>query len=450
MSGVKQKVALELRVFESLVSTFPDFPCTVTDIKFPKKDFVVGFYLFVLGEMQYYPNKILYGQLEEQLSRESHAEMLRDTFQLINLSKVLRTILNQLQPKSGLQFGLNDLVDPSPARNSSFMFTLLNFFNFADQRVGDLKAKVEVVGERKAELEKLLSKREMLARERNNRAAMKTKKKDFAKEVHQRMAEFSKLKEESASLEKLSDKRQEELEEVKRHLIRLQSKTSELTQTYQKLQAQQVQSPEVLKNTHKHLEEKLKETKLLLEQAKETNKARKKNLQLLEKVAKEQETRLSLLEDIVAQAKEVKKLNSDLANLESKLKSDVTVTELSQVKVNGYKNDISRLAAQLSSLQLQHEKTKSSLKESIRHYQEEKKALEDKESSEVESTLEAINNVQEEINELIDLNNNLNNRYEKLYEQLIQQEEDFLKYRTSAIDAEIAEISETRKSSGKH
>lgn len=63
------------------------------------------------------------------------------------------------------------------------MFTLLNFFNFADSRVCDLKEKLEIISERKAQLEKLLDTREKLSREVNQRAICKSKRLDMAKEV---------------------------------------------------------------------------------------------------------------------------------------------------------------------------------------------------------------------------------------------------------------------------
>ncbi|XP_026277044.1 M protein, serotype 5-like [Frankliniella occidentalis] len=436
----QQKMTLDSRVFDSLSSTFPEFQCTIADIKFPKKDFVINFYLYVLEQLQFNPNKLIGTLLEDQFKGISHPEMFRESFQLISLMKSLRTILNKLHTKDGLQFGLNDLVDPSPARNSAFMFTLLNFFNFADARVTELKDKLDIVGERKSQLSELLAKREQIAREKNERAEKKVKMQDRAQQIHIQKLGFEALRDETVSLEKMSDKRHEELEDVARHICRVQSQINELKDTYHKLQAQQVQSPDVLKNSYKHLQDKLKETKLLLEQSQETAEEKKKILLLLETVEKGQDNRLILLKEIIDQAKEVKKLGTELANLELKLKSDSALTEASQARLNGLKKDLSGLTTQITTLELQHEKTKSSMKEGIRHLKEERKALEDTESSELESVLESIDNVQQEVNSLLQENTRLNKSYEKLYASLIQKEQEFTSSEIEYIDGEIAEM----------
>lgn len=79
-----------------------------------------------------------------------------------------------------------------------------------------------------------------------------------------------------------------------------------LKKAYQKLEAQQVQSPEALQHNYKHLQEKLKETEEQLEQAKETAKEKKKAIKLFQTSDKNQEVRLGLLNEIVAVAKIVK------------------------------------------------------------------------------------------------------------------------------------------------
>lgn len=70
------------------------------------------------------------------------------------------------------------------------MFNLLNFFHFADTRVNELADKLQIIGQCKGEVDELLGKREMLSRETNQRALIKSKRADYVKEVSQFLSNF--------------------------------------------------------------------------------------------------------------------------------------------------------------------------------------------------------------------------------------------------------------------
>lgn len=78
---------------------------------------------------------------------------------------------------------LNICILSGASRNSVFMFNLLNFFNFADSRVSELGDKLKIIGRRQAELKTMLETREQFSREFNQRAIVKAKRIDHAKEV---------------------------------------------------------------------------------------------------------------------------------------------------------------------------------------------------------------------------------------------------------------------------
>lgn len=53
------------------------------------------------------------GPLELQLGGESHPELYHKNMQLYNLSRALATILTRLLSADRLQFGIEDLLEPS-------------------------------------------------------------------------------------------------------------------------------------------------------------------------------------------------------------------------------------------------------------------------------------------------------------------------------------------------
>lgn len=57
--NMQQKISLEARVYESLNRCFPEFKCSITDIKFPKSEFVINFYTFLLGELRFDVSKLM-------------------------------------------------------------------------------------------------------------------------------------------------------------------------------------------------------------------------------------------------------------------------------------------------------------------------------------------------------------------------------------------------------
>lgn len=52
-SSQQPKLSLEARIHDILTSIFPEYKCSVTDIKFPKKEFVYSFYCFMLEQLQF-------------------------------------------------------------------------------------------------------------------------------------------------------------------------------------------------------------------------------------------------------------------------------------------------------------------------------------------------------------------------------------------------------------
>lgn len=54
-----QQKAFESTVFDLITTTFPEYKCTLMDIKFPKKDFVIPFYVFLLEQLQISPFKAM-------------------------------------------------------------------------------------------------------------------------------------------------------------------------------------------------------------------------------------------------------------------------------------------------------------------------------------------------------------------------------------------------------
>lgn len=139
-----QNKAFESTVFDLISSTFSEYKCTLMDIKVPKKDFVIPFYIFLLEQLQISPSKamlvsqkhmpvqaIINSQLvlfihlnvclillfqkplESQLQNEKHPEIFTDIQQLVNLSHLLRTIIVKFQNPGDIVFGLDDLLNPS-------------------------------------------------------------------------------------------------------------------------------------------------------------------------------------------------------------------------------------------------------------------------------------------------------------------------------------------------
>ncbi|KAJ1527893.1 hypothetical protein ONE63_007829 [Megalurothrips usitatus] len=411
---------LENHVCGIVNTTFPEFKCTITDIRFPKKDFVLQFYTFILEQLNFNLHKIMVAPIENQMKGVSHPEVYMETAQLFNLSKVLKTFFNTLHGRDRHQFGLDDLVEPTSSRNTAFMFDILNFFNFADTRVGELAVKLDVVTERKKTMEDYLERREKLSRELNQRALSKGKREDAAKEVKTKRLEVDEMKRETASLEQMSEKKHSELEDVKRHHQRVQSEIAQLRADHQKLEAQQVQSPDILKSNYKHCQEKLREVKQQLEEVKESAKVKKKSLKLFESVDKDLDIHFARLNDIVEKAKTVKEFEKQLEDLKSDISSKRSEIKASRSKLTGLKSDVESLSALLANLQLQREKTKSSMKETIRHLQEEKKSLEAQQSSEMAETSRAIKKMEAEVNDLIEENDRRNILYQKLYAEMMQ------------------------------
>lgn len=52
------KVSVEARVLENIRSNFSECLCTISDLRFPKKDFVVQFFTFMLEELRISTAKI--------------------------------------------------------------------------------------------------------------------------------------------------------------------------------------------------------------------------------------------------------------------------------------------------------------------------------------------------------------------------------------------------------
>lgn len=424
------KLSMESRIWEILNSTFPDLECSLGDIKFPKPDFVWKFYTFILEQLQIDLSKS--NSLQGQFNKVMHPDLFMDIQHSVRLSNVLRVVLSSLNNR--LDFGLDDLLNPKPARNSMFMFTLLNFFSFADSRIHQLNAKVEIVGERKAKLVELLDTREQISRELNQRAYLKSKRLNNAEEIKAKKVEMEEMKKETKSLELLSEKKQSEIDDVKRHLLRVQNDISEMTIMHQKLEAQRVQSPQALSHNKDHLENKLKESKQQLVQAQEQSKEKRKALKLLDTAEKEQDARTSLLTDIVEAANINKALECQSAELLSKQKSEKDENEAAQSQLQGVKNELSKLSTQLTSLQLQWEKSRSSLKERIRHLTEEKGILEQKQDSEMRGTLESIEKVESEIAELKREHAVKKAQYERQYASLKETEKAFYARKLSELE----------------
>lgn len=442
----QQKISLEARVYENLHHSFPDFPCSITDIKFPKPEFVIRFYTFILEEMRFDVSKLTTGLLEHQLEGVPHHELYLKNMPLYNLSRALGTVLNRLMSGDKLQFGLDDLLEPNVSRNSIFMFNLLNFFSFADARVHELVDKLEVIDQCKSEAGQLLEKREMLSREINQRALTKVKRADYAKEIKSKKAEIEELQKESKSVEQVSEVRLAELEETKKKLVRIQSEISQAKETCHKLEAQQVQSPDAIKNDFKNMQAKLEETKQQLREAQEKSKERKSAIAKFENVEKGQDIRLELLNEIVSKEKSIKDLENQIADMQRKHKSAVEETIKSQAILKDLMRDSAELSHQLTNIQLQWENKKRNMEEEIRFLQDEKRRLETKESEGMEKVRQEMFELQAEINELIQLNKNNNKIYEKQYAALMEQEREFCERKNAQAKQLTAELQRMKES----
>ncbi|XP_034249271.1 synaptonemal complex protein 1-like [Thrips palmi] len=448
--SMQQKVLLEARVLETLNHCFPEFKCSITDIKFPKSEFVINFYKFILEELRFDVSKLMMGPLEDQLQGESHPELYLKSLPLVNMARALRTILIRLLGADRLQFGLEDLLEPNPSRNSLFMFNLLNFYSFADTRLPELSSKLEVIGQSKAEAEELLRKREMISRGINQRALTKGKRADYAREIKSKKLEIDELQKESKSVEQLSEKKLAELEEAKKKLGRVQSDVSQLNETFIKLEAQQVQSPDVIKSNFKNMQAKLEETKQQLEQAQQTLKERKKAIALFETVEKGQDTRFGLVTDAVSIARTIKDLEKQLADGQRKLKSELEEISKCQANLKELMRESTDLSHQLTNTQLKWESKKRSMEEEIRFLKEDKNRLKNKESKDMEKICQEICQVQAEIKELIEKNNAFNEMCEKKYAELMEMEQEFIAEKNAAIEADIEGLNKLKRAQGRN
>lgn len=76
--------------------------------------------------------------------------------------------------------------------------------------------------------------------------------------------------------------------------------------TYQKLEAQEVQSPNVIESNFKNMQSKLKETKQQLEEGQQTLREKKKTMALYEVVERDIDVRLAVVTEIVSGVKSAK------------------------------------------------------------------------------------------------------------------------------------------------
>ena len=435
MSSLKaqpQKFSVETRVLENIKNNFPEYPCTLADLRYPKKDFVVQFFTFFLEELRVNTAKIKHSPLEEQLQGETHPELYNETLQLINLAQTLKTLHNKINP--GPIFGLEDLTDPNAGRNTVFMFNFLNFYCFADSRVSELVDKLDVITQRKSDMDEYLAKNEMLAREVNQRAINKGKRLKYVEEVRVKRGEIEEIQKESKSLEQVFEKKQSDLEDVRRHNSRTHAMIIELKKKLEQLESQIVRSPDVITKTYQNLKQKLEETKLQLKQGQDTLLEKKRSIKLFENVEKDQDVRMSLLTEIVSEAKIVKELEKQEAEVKFQLKGGKEEIDSLQTQLNALKNEVVALETQLTNLQLQWEKVKRSLKENIRHLKEERENLEHQQSSEMKEITTAISDLRNEVDNLIETNHKLNKYYEKKYALLNQREEEFITQKLAQLE----------------
>ena len=55
-----QSAKIESRILENIRSNFPEYPCTLSDLRYPNKEFVVQFFQFILEELRISPTKLVH------------------------------------------------------------------------------------------------------------------------------------------------------------------------------------------------------------------------------------------------------------------------------------------------------------------------------------------------------------------------------------------------------
>uniref|UniRef100_A0A1B6L419 Kinetochore protein Nuf2 N-terminal domain-containing protein n=1 Tax=Graphocephala atropunctata TaxID=36148 RepID=A0A1B6L419_9HEMI len=287
----------EQQLLDDIKKYFPNFKCTLQDLRNPTEEFVTNFYSCWLQEFEVDIVNVSQIQFSQMSIVGSYQDAYSGAIPRINLLRSIRAF-DVVQ-----DFGMLDIISPTPKRTQANLRAIIEFYNWSDFCVCSLIDKKKDLNDRQKNLKSMMKEREDLKEKLNTTiktiAQIQDVKKQLEDEILSLQKRASELNPEKQMLKSKTDETTEKLKEKESTLLKINKEELQISNKMKEMANLVVDSPTTVISDLESLRTKHAEIKELSERKRDMVETRMQNQSKVNKDYEDQQLRAEQLNELV-------------------------------------------------------------------------------------------------------------------------------------------------------